>query len=301
VAQDGWRRIVDKFDETRPVWPASFGGILVGGTSLVVGRHRGDLSVDVALASMAAFLFGVLIAFTIVRTRDRLVLVQNLVASGNAALLSMYRMLTVFGEDDAENIRRLIDTHLTHQIDYRLVDYHLAAPSFRALADALLSLKLENRQQEQVYRVLAEVVVNGDNDRAQIEAVTGQELSALEWSSLGLLLIVLLGLIAVLPGGSVLGAVVAALLGGTLVMLMILLRKLDSLRWHERVTIWEPTSRLFRSMDLDPYVPRHVVDSGRFTPVGRFRMVEYPDPYPNRSTKIVTLVDQEAVTAPSPV
>jgi len=46
----------------------------------------------------------------------------------------------------------------------------------------------------------------------------------------------------------------------TLVTFMILLRKLDRMRWHERITIWKPTSRLFRSMG----------------PTGRVRVVDYP-------------------------
>src|SRR6202020_2051876 len=96
-------------------------------------------------------------------------------------------------------------------------------------------------------------------------------------------------LIAVLPGGTVLGALVAGTLAATLVTLMILLRKLDLLRWHEKVTIWEPTTRLFRSMERDPYVPREVIDSGRYQPAGRVRVVDYPDPYPVRSTRIVTV------------
>ena len=72
------------------------------------------------------------------------------------------------------------------------------------------------------------------------------------------------------------------------------------LRWHERVTIWEPTSRLFRCMGLDPYVPRLVIDNGRFLPVGRVRVVNYPDPYPDRSRKVVTVEEHDgrgAVTA----
>ena len=44
-------------------------------------------------------------------------------------------------------------------------------------------------------------------------------------------------------------------MAGALVTLIVLLRKLDLLRWHEKVTIWEPTTRLFRSMGRDPYVP----------------------------------------------
>jgi hypothetical protein len=62
----------------RVVGPAAVGGVIVAGVSLLVGPDRGDIRVDVALASMAAFLFGVLLAFTIVRTRERLALVQNI-------------------------------------------------------------------------------------------------------------------------------------------------------------------------------------------------------------------------------
>ena len=88
-----------------------------------------------------------------------------------------------------------------------------------------------------------------------------------------------------------LGALVAGMLAGTLVTLMVLLRKLDLLRRHEQVTIWEPTTRLFRSMGRDPYVPRQVIDNGRYQPTGRVRVVDYPDPYPIRATKIVTVED----------
>jgi len=34
-------------------------------------------------------------------------------------------------------------------------------------------------------------------------------------------------------------------------------------------------------------VPRLLIDGGRFRPRGRVRVVEYPDPYPNRTSKIV--------------
>jgi hypothetical protein len=43
----------------------------------------------------------------------------------------------------------------------------------------------------------------------------------------------------------------------------------------------------------DPYVPREVIDSGRYRPTGRVRVrvrvVEYPDPYPKRESKIVKI------------
>jgi hypothetical protein len=273
------------------VWPALLAGLIVGVASMLVGPKRGDIRVDVALASMAAFLFGVLLAFTIVRTRERLARVQDLVAKGDSSLFSIYQMMAIFAEDDRKRVRDLIDAHLTDQIDYRLVDHHLATPSYLQLTDAVHALEPVTPRQEAAYKELLSLCISMRADRALVEAATGQAMSPLEWTGLHLLLLVLLALMAVLPGGTVLGALVAGTLAATLVTLMILLRKLDLLRWHERVTIWEPTARLFRSMDRDPYVPRLVVDAGRYRPNGRVRVVDYPDPYPIRVTRIVSVED----------
>ena len=246
---------------------------------------------DVALASMATFLFGVLIAFTIARTTERLAVVQGLVSRGNACLLSIHQMVAVFSDEDAAQVRGLIDRQLTDQIDYRLVDNHLSTPSHMALTDAALALEPTTSHQSGAYRGLVDTCIEMASNRALIEATTGQSLQPIEWIGLLLLLLILMALIVVLPGGTLWGALIAGALAGTLVTLVVLLRKLDLLRWHERSSIWEPTARLFRSMGLHPYVPREVIISGRYRPSGLVRVVDYPDPYPNRSTKIVTLED----------
>jgi len=286
----------------RVVGLAVVSGVVVGLASLLVGPKRGDVRVDVALASMAAFLFGVLLAFTLVRTRERLALVHDLVAKGNASLFSIHQLMAVFGESDRTRVRALIDRHLTDQIDYRLVDYHAASPSYLQLLEAVYALEPATRQEEVVYKELVQLGVDMGEFRALIEAATGQAMSPIEWFGLLLLLLLLLGLIAVLPGGTPLGALVAGVLAGTLVTLMTLLRRLDLLRWHERVTIWEPTTRLFRHMGHDPYVPREVIDSGRYHPKGRIRVVDYPDPYPIRTTKIISVedLDDQSRRGPAP-
>ncbi len=284
---DRWFREV--IDGEHSVEPAVLIGVLVAVASWVVGTRRGDVTVDIGLASVATFLYGVLLAFTIVRTRERLALVQDLISKSNSCLLSLHQMVEIFSPEESTRVRGLIDRHLTDQIDYRLVDNHITMPSFVALTEGVFALNPTTRQQELLYREVSRVAIEMTEYRSLTESSVGQSLSTLEWVSLLLLLVVLLGLIAVLPGGSIFGAVIAGVLAGTLVSLMALLRKLDLLRWHERVSIWEPTTRIFRSMGLDPYVPRMVIDGGRYLPTGRVRVVDYPDPYPNRSTKIVTV------------
>ena len=277
------------------IGPALASGAVVAAASYLIGAKRGDIRVDIALASIASFLFGILMAFTIVRTRERLALVQDLVSKGNASLLSIHSLMAVFAETDRSVVRELIDHQLTDQIDYRLVDNFLSSPSHLALTDAVISLEPGTRQEEVVYKAAVEICVDMGSNRALIEAASGQSLSAIEWTGLLLLLLLLMSLIAVLPGGTLWGAAVAGVMAGTLVTLIILLRKLDRLRWHERTSIWEPTARLFRSMGLDPYVPREVIDSGRYRPSGRVRVADYTDPYPDRTRKVVTVENFDRV------
>ena len=109
--------------------PALTCGAVVAVASYLIGPKRGDIRVDIALASIASFLFGILMAFTIVRTRERLALVQDLVSKGNASLLAIHSLMDVFPEDERSLVRDLIDRQLTDQIDYRLVDNFLSSPS----------------------------------------------------------------------------------------------------------------------------------------------------------------------------
>ena len=122
------------------IWPAVVAGVAAAVGSLAAGSLHRELSVEVALASMTTFLFGVLLAFTIARTRERLVLIRELMSEGNAALQSIHQMMAIFPEPDRSRIRDLVDVQLTTQIDYRLVDNHLANPAHDALVEAIYAL-----------------------------------------------------------------------------------------------------------------------------------------------------------------
>lgn len=282
--------------------PAVVIGLAVAVAALLLHAPQREIEITAALGSMVTFLFGVLLAFSIARTRERLATVQDLITTGNASLLSIHQLVATFDEGAHERVRRLIDRQLTDQIDYKLVDNYRSAAAHLALATAVFELKPQTKQEEVAFKKLTEICVDMGTNRSLIEATTGQSLSSVEWTGNLLLLLLLLVLMAILPAGTLWGAAAAGFLAGTLVTLLILLRKLDLLRWHERVAIWEPTTRLFRHMGLDPYVPREVIDSGRYRPVGRVRVVDYLDPYPDRSNKRVTVMvlDGEGPTPPAP-
>jgi hypothetical protein len=282
------------------VVPAVLTGAAVAVVASPLNVSHQDIDTAQALGAMVTFLFGVLLAFSIARARERLSAVQDLVTCGNSSLLTMDRLLVVFGSDAHGRIRHLIDDQLTGQIDYKLIDNHLSSGAHFTLNETVVQLVPETRQEEVVYKKLIDLCDEMDTNRSLIESTTGQSLSGIEWAGNLLLLFLLLVILTILPKGSPLGSAAAGFMAATLVTLIVLLRKLDRMRWHERVAIWEPTARLFRSMGLDPYVPREVIDSGRFRPSGRVRVVDYPDPYPDRSNKHITVMDLDGRGPPTP-
>jgi hypothetical protein len=274
---------------TGPVWAV---GITVGVVSLLAGAAIRRLGIGIgliaALASVATFLFGVLLAFTIDRTRLRLALVHDLIRRTDAGLLSIHGLVDAFPAE-AEGIRDAIDRLYVEQVDYRLAECHLAQPAYLTFAREVYALEPATPRQEiSYYHLLQQTTLIGEH-RALMESAVGQALSPLEWSGLLTLFTLLLALVTLLPGGEVIGSIAAGVLAGVLTSLIVLLRKLDRLRWHERTSIWEPQARLMRSMGRDPYVPRHVIEAGRFHPRGRTRVVVYPDPYPVMTNKVVTV------------
>ena len=160
--------------------PSVLAGVVVFVVALLIGSRRGDVEVDVALASTATFLFGILMAFTIAHIRERLALIQNLVSKGNASLQSIHYLMAVFPEPQRSMVRALVDDHLTDQIDYRLVDHHLAETSHLALVSAVYALEPSTPQQEVIYKELAELCIEMGEDRALIEAASAQSLTRLE-------------------------------------------------------------------------------------------------------------------------
>jgi hypothetical protein len=279
------------FYAERLLWPAVVVGLIVAGTALLIGEHRESVGNVTDLAAVSMFLFGVLLAFTTARMRERIVKIHDLLRTCDAELESCYEFAGNFGEDFQREVQGLIDAQLIDQVDYRLVEFWRSADSHKALTTTIYNLEPKGTRQTFSYRALSDVCWDMTRNRALIEAVAGQELSKMEWTSTLLLLLLILCLMTILPGGTIAGSLLVGFLAMVLVSLVGLVRQLERLRWHERTTIWEPQARLFRSLGLLPYIPRSVIEARRYRPTGVVRIVDYHADYPDRSKKTVSEVD----------
>lgn len=247
------------------------------------------------LLSVASFLFGIFVAFSIANNHSRLSKINETLKGDSAIILSIYEMLTVFGKETQEEVQKLLDKYLIDQIDYYLEDFRYSQQSFTNLYRYLINLEPRNKRQETVYDAIVNLLNNSMANRKHVETLVKQKMFTFEWISILMLLGLIIFLVFNINSGSAYSVLLSALLASASIILVFVLRDLDSLRWKEQSAIWEPLNSLFISLNLLPYYPKEVINRRgvQLTRGQEMRVVEYPDPYPEMTHKIVTVHTQE--------
>ncbi len=246
------------------------------------------------LLSVAAFLFGIFAAFSIANSQTKLNRINENIKSEEANLLFIYKITKSFGPKVQGQIKDLIDLYLIDQIDYYLKDYKYSNTSFLTLFDYLIELKPEGKHQEFAYDNVIGVLNDSAQRRKQIEAAVEETLDPLEWVSILVLLSLILFFIFYMNDGSLVSIATSALLSVASVVIVLVLRDLDSLRWKEQAWIWEPLESLFKSLELLPYYPKELVHGHRIKLFkgDRIRVATYPKGYPSMSGKVVEEIER---------
>lgn len=274
----------------------------VAGVHLLLGLlpiDFSDLPHTELLTGIAYFVLGILLGFTLENVRTGLSRVNELLKSVDADVLAVFQLTKAFGDEATERFRHLLDSHLQDQIDYFLTEWRESEPSYLELWRAALNLRPAGAAQEIAYdHLLGQLEVMGGH-RKQLESLVRQRVRAPEWLAL-LGLFVSLWLLVLLAGPvpAVLTAV-EALMIAALAGLLCTVWLMDNFKWQENQAIWEPLHRLFLALDLVPYYPADVFETGRLArPAGPVRIARYPHRYPDMSGKVVTmLTDSDAVGA----
>jgi len=259
----------------------------------LVTTGKGFTDLSFALVTIASFLFGIFISFSITSNQEKLSRINELLRIDKANLLSMYKFSKRISPAVHEKTRELIDHHLIDQIDYKLVDLKYSADSFLRLYDYYLELNPTSKEGEKSRDRILDMLQSSFEHQKQLEPLVQQRISKYEWLSL----LSLLGLLAYylidLRNNSILSALLSTVLATTAVVLTLVLRDLNNLKREEEILIWEPLHTLFLNLDLLPYYSEEVLkrNKSNLSRTGRMRIASYPDPYPGLNNKKVRIVE----------
>jgi hypothetical protein len=241
------------------------------------------------LFTVASFLFGIIIAFSINNSIGRFNKIVEALKADEAHLLNLYRLSGCFDQKIKEKIKKLIDEYLIAQIDYYLIDYKYSNKKFFELADFITGIKPKNSHQEIVYEKMLDATSELALNRKQVEVNLSLSMVPFEWVCVLTLLAIILFCIFYSNNGQTVMVVTSVLMSTAAVILALILRDLDNLIWKESYWIWENLNQLFEEMNLLPYYPKGVLVSGRakISRGQKVRVAIYPNPYPNFEGKII--------------
>lgn len=258
-------------------------------TYFVEGQGKTDLADKII--SVSSFVFGVILAFSIANRHSRLSSIRERLREQDAKLLEIYYLSKIFDKKVQEEIKKRIDSLLISQIDYKLIDFDKEAPGklkeFFMFIEKLKTSKKEEGTKDKILEILE------NNIELQKEVVyhVKNKMMAYEWISLVVMVgIIFFSLIFYFNTNNLSSIIVVSLLCTSLTLLLFVLKDLDSLEWQEQNWIWEPLSNLFTELDLLPYFPEAVFDSGRLSKKflskwKKVRIAHYPSPYPSMDGK----------------
>ncbi len=245
------------------------------------------------LVSVATFLYGIFIAFSIFNHQNRLTTIREMLRTDDAFLLSIYRGSSVFGEDVQKKTQKHIDNYLISQIDYKITDdYHESSEAFSELSNYIVDLDPKTDKQVAVYQNLVGIISSSSTNRKLVGTLVRERLTMLEWFSIMSLHALIAYLVFTLNTGTFISSVIAALIVTTSAVMIVVLYHLNTLTWQEEKWIWKPLHNLFVDLELIPYYPDFVISRQRaVVPANStIRVCHYTKPYPDMSDKEIEQV-----------
>ncbi len=245
------------------------------------------------IISVATFLYGIFIAFSIYSHQTRLSQIKEMLRKDDSCLLSTYRQSSVFGKDVQHKVVEFVDKYLMTQINYRLQDdYQESAADFKNLYNFVLEIEPLNDKQTAVYQSMISELSSAASNRKLVGTLVRQKMTRLEWVSILSLHTLIAFVLFIFNTSSVLLSLLSSLIVVAGFIMIVVLHQLNNLTWQEEEWIWQPLHNLFLDLGLLPYYPEPAIDQGRVViPSGsKVRVCRYNNPYPDMTNNEIHTV-----------
>lgn len=241
------------------------------------------------ILSVATFLFGIFVAFSINDRNSRMEKIRANDAAERSNLVTIYNLSKRFGKKISERIKKKIDEYLMATLDYRIWDFYKTEKQFNALFDLIVAMKAKDK-----FR-LQEIINRIDDmrlSRGETAEIINERLSKFEWMiTVFLCLVILICLILINPG-TLISKILLGSLSIAVIFIVYFLYSLDSLSWKAESRIFEPYAQTFESIGLLRYYPEDLILTGKVQKHKgkKYRLGVFPNTYPNFFGKKIKVI-----------
>jgi membrane protein YdbS with pleckstrin-like domain len=241
--------------------------------------------------TVTSFLFGIIAAFFIADRHSRFERMRELIAEENGGLTGVYEIAKLLDRKFAAKVADLIDRYIIEGFDYELWKYQeKISRQFFKLFDSLKKAKVDTKKEIEEFNVMLTKLEEVTTARKEIFMVGKDRMMNFQW-----FVLLILSFIAVFclfysrTMASVSSMIFAVLLSTVVVMVMLILRDMDSLRWREEAVGFEAFARVFDAIGRPRYYPEWALNRIRIPEDKDHRVGIYKD-YPASNEKTIKLV-----------
>lgn len=249
--------------------------------------HLDNQLIDTA-RTISSFIFGVLFAYYLDSSNEKHKLIVSNLRKDDALMISIHQQVKYFDESTQEEIIKRMDSYLQAQIDFVLSDYYLSGKEFMKLYTFIQDIEVTNPKEKEAREKILSLLDVSLEVRKNVEANAYNKITSGEWITLFIFALIILLTTIGLYNGSLESIIVTVLLSFGIIILLILLDKIDNLRWRQDEYIWLPLTLLFRDLNMLPYFPINIIKHRKLKNVkGMVRVAKYPHQYPDCSEKTI--------------
>jgi hypothetical protein len=239
--------------------------------------------------AVVSLLFAILAGFFIAATTSNYLRHQTLVASENAALISIYRIAKVIQPQNHEAVSDAIDKYVIAVLDFDLLDYpEKTRPEFNRLLDAIDAVKHEG--QSELFAEMQEqkstlILINQESYLTAKKIV-----SPLHWFIIGLLATTLSFLLLTIRDGSLITHIITNILILGVFETLGLIESIDSNLLLAEKLAFTSQQQIFRTLGLLDYYPETAIKNGWVkNPPEKYRIGIYKN-YPASREKEIRVI-----------
>ncbi len=241
--------------------------------------------------SVATFLFGMFLSFTISDRHARIEKIRETDSADRSATADLVYLAGIFSKGLQRKTADLFDKYLQATLDYMINDYEQTEEEFNAVAKQIAAVEPKTPKESEIYKRMLDALSTLRAAREHAITIIDDRLEFSEWLNF----IILSGIIIVstrfIYTGTMASAVLLFALNLLVVLFLVFLYDLDRLSYKEEVRLFEPYERTFESIGKLRYYPEDLIQRNRVAPPKEaYRIGIFPRKYPDMRGKRIRII-----------
>ena len=229
-------------------------------------RFFQEISFGETTLSVATFLFGVFLAFTISDRHARINKIRESDSVERSAITEIVYLSGIISKGLQKRISDLFDKYLQATLDYMINDYEKTEKELNDVAKQIAAIEAEGVKKDGAFKQILRELSALTTARESTITIIDDKLEFSEWLNFIILSTIVMVSTRFIYTGTLVSAVLLIALNLLVLLFLVFLYDLDKLTYKEEIRIFEPYERTFELIGKLRYYPKDLIKSKRVVP-----------------------------------